>query len=198
MNIQMLNCKPIINRLFSSVTYLITSNEGFSAWVVDPGDMDKLTPYLNNTHIYISGILLTHAHFDHIYGLNEIIALFPTAKVYTNEFGRRMLLNEKMNLSKYHNSPFIFSREDGSKIELDNEIKAQAIYTPGHNPSCITWIIKNSLFTGDSYIPGIKTVTNLPASNKEQARISEEKIKSLSDDKLIYPGHLIPEIPWHH
>jgi len=116
-----------------------------------------------------------------------------------------MLLNEKMNLSKYHNSPFIFSREDsiesisdGSKIELDNEIKAQAIYTPGHNPSCITWIIKNSLFTGDSYIPGIKTVTNLPASNKEQARISEEKIKSLSDDKLIYPGHLIPEIPWHH
>ena len=56
----------------------------------------------------------------------------------------------------------------------------------------------NSLFTGDSYIPGIKTVTNLPASNKEQARISEEKIKSLSDDKLIYPGHLIPEIPWHH
>ena len=45
-----------------------------------------------------------------------------------------------------------FSREDsiesisdGSKIELDNEIKAQAIYTPGHNPSCITWIIKDCL-----------------------------------------------------
>ena len=178
----MLNCKPIINRLFSSVTYLIISNEGSSAWVVDPGDMDRLTPYLNNTHIYISGVLLTHAHFDHIYGLNE-----------------------KMNLSKYHDSPFIFSREDsiesisdGSKIELDNEIKAQAIYTPGHNPSCITWIIKDCLFTGDSYIPGIKTVTNLPASNKEQARISEEKIKSLGNDKLIYPGHLISEIPWHH
>ena len=98
----MLNCKPIINRLFSSVTYLIISNEGSSAWVVDPGDMDRLTPYLNNTHIYISGVLLTHAHFDHIYGLNEIIALFPTTKVYTNEFGKRMLLNEKMNLSKYH------------------------------------------------------------------------------------------------
>ena len=112
MNIQMLNCKPIINRLFSSVTYLIISNEGSSAWVVDPGDMDRLTPYLNNTHIYISGVLLTHAHFDHIYGLNEIIALFPTTKVYTNEFGKRMLLNEKMNLSKYHDSPFIFSRED--------------------------------------------------------------------------------------
>lgn len=57
--------------------------------------MDRLTPYLNNTHIYISGVLLTHAHFDHIYGLNEIIALFPTTKVYTNEFGKRMLLNEK-------------------------------------------------------------------------------------------------------
>ena len=94
MPIQMLNCKPIINRLFSSVTYLIISNEGSSAWVVDPGDMDRLTPYLNNTHIYISGVLLTHAHFDHIYGLNEIIALFPTTKVYTNEFGKRMLLNE--------------------------------------------------------------------------------------------------------
>ena len=160
--------------------------------------MDRLTPYLNNTHIYISGVLLTHAHFDHIYGLNEIIALFPTTKVYTNEFGKRMLLNEKMNLSKYHDSPFIFKYEEKiinvdneEEINIGDDLTARAYFTLGHNPSCITWVIGDAVFTGDAYIPGVKTVTNLPGSNKLLAHQSELLIIKISQGRRVFPGHRI-------
>lgn len=159
--------------------------------LIDPGDMWE---GFNNVRL----ILLTHAHFDHIYGLNDVLSISPNALVYTNEYGREMLLNAKKNMSYYHETPFVFEHpnlirlvENGEEILLDDGLIAKAVFTPGHNPSCITWLIGNMMFTGDSLIPGIKTVTNLPKGNKLQALESEKIIKELAKGKYIYPGHKI-------
>ena len=80
---------------------------------------------------------------------------------------------------------------DGDDIELSDDIKAKVVATPGHHPSCLTFIIGDDIFTGDSYIPGVKVVTNLPKGNKKQAEESIEKILSLSEGKTIYPGHQV-------
>ena len=63
--------------------------------------------------------------------------------------------------------------------------------TPGHNPGCITWAIGDAVFTGDAYIPGIKTVTNLPGADKALAAQSELSILKLAEGKQIFPGHKI-------
>lgn len=159
--------------------------------VIDPGDVWK---GFDN----VSTVLLTHAHFDHIYGLNELLKISPSAKVNTNEAGREMLLDARKNLSFYHETPFEFEHpdsivivNDGTEVNLGDGLIAKAVFTPGHNPSCITWIIDDAIFTGDSYIPGIKTVTNLPKGNKSQAIESEALIKSLAIGKTIYPGHKV-------
>ena len=143
-------------------------------------------------------VLLTHAHFDHIYGLNKLVEVNPNIKVYTNEYGRKMLLDAKMNLSLYHETPFVLNNpesivvvENNDDIRLADDLSVKAIFTPGHNPSCITWIIKDSLFTGDAYIPGIKVVTNLPGGNKKQADDSLKLINRLAVNRQIYPGHKI-------
>lgn len=161
----------------------------FDGIIIDPGDVWK---GFDN----VSAVLLTHAHFDHIYGLNELLKITTSTKVYTNEAGREMLLNAKKNLSFYHETPFEFDYpdsivtvNDGEEVDLGCGLTAKAIFTPGHNPSCITWIIDDATFTGDSYIPGNKTVTNLPKGNKSQAIESEALIKCLSTGKTIYPGH---------
>ena len=176
---------PFVNNLFKSKSYL------FENLLLDPGD--RWEGFLN-----VSTILLTHAHFDHIYGVNRVLELNPTAKVFTNEFGKRMLLDARQNLSLYHGSPFTLNYPEkivtvfnGEEIEGAGGLKAKAIFTPGHNPSCITWLIGNALFTGDSFIPGIKTVTNLPKGNKTEAEKSEKLIKEISQGKVIYPGHEI-------
>lgn len=174
-----------INDLFFSVCYRI----GYTLF--DPGDeWDGFKG--------VDKVLLTHAHFDHIYGLNKLVEVNPNIKVYTNEYGRKMLLDAKMNLSLYHETPFVLNNpesivvvENNDDIRLADDLSVKAIFTPGHNPSCITWIIKDSLFTGDAYIPGIKVVTNLPGGNKKQADDSLKLINRLAVNRQIYPGHKI-------
>jgi len=163
----------------------------FNGILIDPGDIWE---DFENAKI----VLLTHAHFDHINGLNELLKISPQAKVYTNEIGKMMLLDARKNLSLYHETPFVFQHPqsiiavtDGDEVDFDSEILAKATFTPGHNPSCITWVIGDMVFSGDSYIPGIKTVTNLPGGNRRQADESERLVKRLAVGRTIYPGHKI-------
>lgn len=177
------NIREHVNSFFTSESYLVDGKV-----LVDCGD---LVP----DYVGVEAVLLTHAHFDHIYGLNELLSNNPELKVYTNEEGKTMLLDSKKNLSKYHDKPFVFMFQDQIVIVNDGDIvdvcglKAKAVYTPGHSPSCITWIIGDALFTGDSYIPGIKTVTNLPGANKQHTLRSEILIKTLMQRRRVYPGH---------
>lgn len=182
----------IVNSFFSSVSYLIRIGHGV---MIDCGDInsDVIATPLNK-------VLLTHAHYDHIYGLNNLLCISPATNILTNSAGKKMLLSAKENLSLYHDTPFLFDFpeqivevEDGEEIDLGNGLHARAIFTPGHNQSCITWIIDNMVFTGDSYIPGVKVVTNLPGGNKAQAQKSLERIKNLSKGKIVYPGHKISD-----
>lgn len=176
--------KTHINSLFNSVTYHLESI------VIDPGDIEDIKD--------ISAVLLTHGHFDHIYGLNNLLEINPNAVVFTNEEGAKMLTNDRLNISKYYNTPFIFNYpsrirliNDQEEIILTSSLVAKAIFTPGHNPSCITWIIENALFTGDAYIPNLKTVINLPRGNKKQAEDSIRLIEELAIGRIIYPGHKV-------
>lgn len=159
--------------------------------IIDPGDV--WDGFSN-----VTVVLLTHAHFDHIYGLNDLIRISPEAKIYTNEIGREMLFNAKKNLSAYNEMPFVFENADnvkivgdGDSVNIGDNLIASAIFTPGHNPSSITWIVGDAVFSGDSYIPCIETVTNLPNGNKAQAIESEKLIKGIARNKRIYPGHKI-------
>ncbi len=68
-------------------------------------------------------------------------------------------------------------------------MKVHAVFTPGHSPCCVTWVLDDMMFTGDSYIPGVKTVTNLPHCDKKQAACSEILIKKLAEHRTVYPGH---------
>jgi glyoxylase-like metal-dependent hydrolase (beta-lactamase superfamily II) len=58
---------------------------------------------------------------------------------------------------------------------------------------CLICKIDRYSFTGDSYIPGIKVVTNFPKSNKKDESLSFEKILMLKerDDLVICPGHVL-------
>ena len=143
----------------------------------------------------IKGVLLTHVHYDHIYGLLGLREIFPDIRVYTNEAGRAALRNEKLNYSKYHNDPIVYESQnivvcdEGTTIDLFDGVSAKVYYTPGHNPSCLTYEVGNYLFTGDAYIPGVKVVTTLKGGDKNLATKSEERILKMADGKIICPGH---------
>lgn len=185
----------IVNSLFASCSYLIKMNDQ-NGWIVDCGDITPIISLLANCHL--RGILLTHAHLDHIYGLNNLLKYSPDSLVFTNDVGKETLLDANQNLSHYNNSPFVFEFpenikivNDGDEINLSDKLKAKVIATPGHHPSCLTYLIGDFLFTGDSFIPGTKVITHLPKGDKSQAKESVQKIIEISNGKIIYPGHFI-------
>lgn len=187
----MIEISQHINNIFNSNTYLIEDKSYDYCWLIDIGDTD----YLIDNSLNIKGIFLTHSHFDHIYGINKIIEKFPDCIIYTSKSGNEALYSDKLNLSKYHESPLIFNGNnvkiinENDKIEIFPNISLEVIETPGHCPSCLTYYTDKYIFTGDSYIPGIKVVTNLPKGNKIQAQESVEKIKRLTENRDICPGH---------
>lgn len=194
-NLNLPTIHRIVNSFFTSCTYVIETSLENDVWIVDCGDVEPLKKLLSGKRI--KGILLTHAHFDHIYGLNEIVEFFPGTLVFTNEAGRDALLDDKINMSRYHESPFVFNYpekirivNDGDKIELGEDFCANVIPTPGHHPSCLTYLLDNAIFTGDSFIPGTKVVTNLPKGDKERAKESLETILRLAKGRMVYPGHV--------
>lgn len=178
------------------MTYILPVGNQRDCWLVDCGDVEKIIAQGWN----IRGVLLTHAHTDHIYGINKLLELFPDALIYTNAEGQKGLQNPKINFSRYHDDveDFIISspqnvrviRNEGT-LHIDGDLTVEVLFTPGHEPSCLSFIIGKNLFTGDAYIPGVKTVTTFPRSNKEEAERTVLKLKEL--ERLGYnimAGHI--------
>ena len=186
----MIITKPI-NSIFNSNTYILENKSYNYCWLIDIGDIN----YLIEKSLNIKGIFLTHSHFDHIYGLPKLLEFFPDCKIITNQYGKEALGDDKLNLSRYHDSPVvvksdnIVSCKNGDELEIFDDITFQILETPGHCPSCLTYYTDDYIFTGDSYIPGIKVVTNLPKGNKIQAQESVEKIKKIIENRTVCPGH---------
>lgn len=186
----------IVNSVLQSITYILPVKSSHDCWLVDCGDIDKIV----KQGWHVRGVLLTHAHFDHIYGLNRLMELFPDALVYTNEAGKDGLQNPKWNFSHYHEGVenFVFCKPENVRVleaegifDLDG-MSVEVLFTPGHEPSCISFRVGEYLFTGDAYIPGAKIVTTFPRSKKSLAIESLEMLQEF--EKLgfkIKPGHWI-------
>ena len=189
----MLTVDYIINSVFGSTTWLLSDMGSNRVWLVDCGDSSRIMDKIGKRRV--EGVLLTHAHFDHIYGLPQLLDKYPDCTVFTNEMGRDTLASDKLNMSKYHECPIVVEGpqihicREGDEIQLSENVAAKVFETPGHNPSCLSFVVNDFFFTGDAYIPGMKVVTKLPGGDRAQAAESVKKILFLAKGKTICPGH---------
>lgn len=194
----MIQVKEIVNSIFTSKTYILFCEGEDKAWLVDIGDIEPVVAFMQEKCLTVEGIFLTHAHFDHIYGLPELIKRFPQCKVYVTEYAKEGLASEKLNMSRYHETPVTYEGDnvvvvhEGESMSLfDGEPEMQFYETPGHNPGCLTMVVGDKVFTGDANIPGVGANTQLPHANKELAQQSMERILKLAEGKTILSGHLV-------
>jgi len=190
----MLQVKQVVNRVFTSNTYIVFDEDFDDCWLVDVGDYERVLAAIPNKK-NIKGLFLTHTHFDHIYGINDLCEHYPNCTVYTSTFGSEALMDDRKNLSRYHEHPIIFKGkylkvvDDGDEIPLLCNSKIKAVATPGHDPGCLSFMVDNFIFTGDSFIPNLNVVTKLPRGNRCQAIESVKKILCFAKNKIICPGH---------
>lgn len=194
----MIHIYDITNTIFTSKTYILYRDGEPKAWLVDIGDVEPVLTFLQEKNLTVEGVLLTHAHFDHIYGLEALVAHFPDCKVYVTDFAKQALASDKLNMSRYHGTPIIYEKNnvvmvhEGDSLSLFEDEPPMTFYeTPGHNPGCLTMVLGDIIFTGDAYIPDVGANTRLPHANKELAKKSLERILSLSEGKRILSGHQV-------
>lgn len=185
-----------VNSIFTSNSYIISFEESDFVFVVDPGDSKPIIDWLTDNKKYLKGILITHSHFDHIYGVNDLHDVYPNLEIYASKFAKEGMLSAKLNRSYYTENSFIVKSKNITVVEeldsilLFENFYANVVYTPGHNNDCISFEIKKNLFTGDALIPGIKVHTKSKNGDKTQAEESIKKIFELFDDEtMIWPGH---------
>lgn len=194
----MLEVVRFVNSRFTSNTYIIAHPEHENVWVVDPGDTDAVFEWMKiHSKSIIVGILLTHAHFDHIYGMNEILSYYPECVVYiANEYGKEALQNAKANGSKYTEEGSVTISEIAQveylspKMDLWRGIELQSIYTPGHSDDSVCFVVDGMLFTGDTLIKNVRTVTKLKTGSVEKLKDSIKVLSELKGNNLkVMPGH---------
>lgn len=184
-----MNITRIENELLQSASYL------FDGYLVDCGDSDKIIEALEGTELI--GIFLTHCHQDHIYGIEKVLTRYPHAKVYCSQKTWEGLKDVKLNLSYIiPEHSFCFTQDENvvvlnGDVQMIDSMKVEVISTPGHSEDCLSFIINDCIFTGDSYIPFAKVFTKWPTSNKALALENEAKLKELIKARglNVYPGH---------
>lgn len=196
LNRRELRVKRIVNTFFTSNTFVLSMRGQDKVWLVDCGDWWQVKKLLKGSKV--KGVLMSHTHADHIYGLNELLKDFPDAVIYTNEFGVSALSNAKLNITKYHDEVPDFVLMEGAHVQVIDEgcminlfegVKVEVLSVPGHDKSCLAYIVGTNLFTGDSYIPTAKLTAKFPNSNKQDARASYERLVELGKNYTVRPGH---------
>ncbi len=194
----MIEIHDITNSIFTSKTYILSREGSDKAWLVDIGDVEPVLDYLNEKKLTVQGVFLTHAHFDHIYGLEALVEHFPSCNVFVTQYAKEALASDKLNMSRYHGDRINYDIDnvtvvhEGESMTLYEDEPQMVFYeTPGHNPGCLTMVWNNYIFTGDAYIPGVGANTKLPGADKELAKQSLERILKLAQGRTILSGHLV-------
>jgi glyoxylase-like metal-dependent hydrolase (beta-lactamase superfamily II) len=195
---KMLNIKRIINQPITSNCFIIYSDKLSDCIVIDPGTFDNknLIVYLQDYNLSPKYIILTHQHFDHIWGINNLREHFVMVKTVCNEICAELIKNSKDNCSLFYDQKgFGVLKADLITEKINNCVKyddylIEFYNTPGHSPASICIKIGNNLFTGDTLIQNEKTVIKLPKGSRQDLMQTMAFLNTLKGLNLIvYPGH---------
>jgi glyoxylase-like metal-dependent hydrolase (beta-lactamase superfamily II) len=176
--------------------YLIERN-GECVLIDAPEQAVDVVKRITNTGKKLVAVILTHGHFDHIFGL-KAIEKYTGAKVYIHEAETSMLRDTSMNLAGLAYLPGTFPVYNGPVTTLHNndsltigDITFEIFHAPGHTPGCICIVMGNMIFTGDFIFKSSIGNTSFPNSKPQVMQSSLERFVQTfgNGDCTLCPGH---------
>ena len=195
----MLTIHSIVNQPVPSNCYVLYDKAiGEDCIVIDPGSKDDvdLLSFIDKSGLRPKYIVLTHEHFDHCWGVNKLVELFGIP-IICSRLCADCIGSEKRNCSVFYdyNERFFIS---GNVICLESinfvlhfaNTELKFFPSPGHSAASVCFSIQNYLFTGDTLIKSLRTVTKLPTGSVSQLKDSIAIIEKLKGHNLmVCPGH---------
>lgn len=180
--------------LLGSNVYLIYTESGGDAAIVDPGfrDVGPIQKALSTHALRLRIIINTHGHFDHVAGNQALkrsdveLAIHPDDRDLLRDGGGGPALGY---FSARSPEPSRYL-EDGDEIQI-GPITLRVIHTPGHTPGslCLYHEKSHKLLTGDTLFAGSIGRTDLPGGNAYALKQSLKRLAALPEQTEIYPGH---------
>ncbi len=175
---------------------LRTGEKSKNCLIIDTGlQAQELIDFLHLHKLKPVAVVLTHGHVDHTNGVALLQAEFSDTKVYIHKLDAEMLTGTMNNLSaltglQSRTQPADMLIEEGDTIEQAG-IRLEVLHTPGHTPGGISLYSRDEgiVFVGDTLFAGSVGRTDLGGNMSELLKSIREKILTLLDETLVYPGH---------
>ncbi|MDP6593633.1 MAG: hydroxyacylglutathione hydrolase family protein [Candidatus Marinimicrobia bacterium] len=157
-------------------TYIFFDDKSTDAAIVDAAvPVRDLMPVVEAESISPTHLLVTHSHGDHTAYLSDYQRTFPDMTVCI--FGASGRWTNQQSLA------------DGDELTMTG-LTVSVIHTPGHYPDSVCYLVKGSLFTGDTLFVGRTGRTiGMGSDTRQLFRSVYTKILTLPDNTTIYPGH---------
>lgn len=165
----MVQVEPI--KAFSD-NYIWAIHHGQQTWVVDPGDAEPVLRYLSQHNKQLAGILVTHHHWDHTNGIEQLTKTFEHIPVFGPKNSPCELITQPLS--------------EGDTVQV-GDIQFAIIETPGHTLDHICYTHEALCFTGDTLFSA--GCGRLFEGDAQMMWQSLEKFKRFNDDTLIYCTH---------
>lgn len=192
----------------NTITYLVRAPESRACAVVDSvldfdyasgrtdtRSADAIVAYIKEHDLDLQWILETHVHADHLSAapyLQEAlgagkIGIGDQITVVQNTFGK--VFNEGTRFAR-DGSQFDQLFRDGDSFMI-GQMRAEVLHTPGHTPACMTYVIGDAAFVGDTlFMPDFGTARcDFPGGSAEIMFESVQRILALPDATRIFVGH---------
>ncbi len=168
--------KQLFDNKSSTYTYLIASDKGREALIIDPvlENIDDYISLLAELNLKLVKVIDTHIHADHITALNELNKRTNCTRIM-GERSKSEVIDLKV--------------KENDNIKID-KINFKAIYTPGHTDCSYSFLMKDRIFTGDTLLINGTGRTDFQNGDPYQSYDSIfNKILKLPNQTLIYPAH---------
>ena len=171
-------------------TYILYDSETMGCVVVDPAyDATKVVDFLSKNNHCLQGILLTHGHFDHCGGVEQILQ-HKKVDVYGSSKDDEMAKNASKNPWRAHAQDCTITKYvDNLKKFLVGDFEIEVMETPGHTQGSVCYFCEGLMFSGDTLFDGCIGRTDLPGGDMRQMRQSLGNISKIDFDYIVLPGH---------
>ncbi len=174
--------------------YLVADENSKEAVLIDCSEkVQQIIDDVKNLGLKVKYILLTHGHFDHVMGVNDM----------KKELGAEVLVNEKdksqVEMTKtilrtfgiYADKNPEYDRFIDANTELKiGDIPIKILETPGHTEGGLSYLIDGKLFSGDTLFKRYVGRTDLPGGDYDKLENSIRNVLyKLDDDTEVLPGH---------
>lgn len=189
-----------------TVTYIVSDPESSQAVIIDPvldydpasgrtsmSSADQVINHAKVNNLTIDWILETHVHADHLSGAPYLQGkLGGKTAIGRGVTAVQSVFKETFNLGDLvpDGGQFDHLFDDGETFDFGN-IRGRVMATPGHTPACVTYVIGDSAFVGDTlFMPDFGTArTDFPGGSAPQLYQSIRAILSLPENTRLFMCH---------